>query len=163
MLFGLAIGLAVAVGIYVNDRGKLRELAKSPETAPVRVEQARPEPQVTEPEESKFAFYDLLPNFEVVIPEEDLEVRRNVPDTPVDAPGSYVLQAGSFSQFEDADRMKAQLALLGMLANVQRVTVDDKVYHRVRVGPLDDLGALNDYRTRLREAEIEALIIRVPQ
>ena len=164
MLFGLGIGLAVAVGIYVNDRGKLRELTASTPAEPVRIEKAAPEPAAeAQPERNAFAFYDVLPNFEVVIPEEDLDVRRSVPDIPVERAGSYVLQAGSFSRFADADRMKARLALLGLVAGVQKVSVDDKVYHRVRVGPLNDLETLNDYRRRLREADIEVLIIRTPQ
>jgi cell division protein FtsN len=162
--FGLAIGLAVAMGIYVNDRNKLRRLIQDTQPVPITVEKAPPKPvQAEEEEEDRFAFYDLLPNFEVVIPEEDLEVQRNAPDTQVEAAGPYVLQAGSFSRFADADRMKAQLALLGMVAGVQRVTVDDKSYHRVRIGPMTDLDTLNDYRSRLRRADIEALIIRVPE
>ena len=47
----------------------------------------------------------------------------------------YYLQAGSFRRFEDADRVKAQLALLGVVAGVQRVTINGgETWHRVRVG-----------------------------
>jgi len=57
--------------------------------------------------------------------------------------------------------MKAELALLGIVAHIQKVTVDDKTYHRVRVGPVDQLGQLNMLRKQLRDAKIEALVIQV--
>ena len=72
-----------------------------------------------------------------------------------------MLQAGSFSSNDDADRMKAQLALLGIVSRIQKVTVDDKAYHRVRVGPVNSLDELNAMRTQLRQAQIEVIVIRV--
>ena len=76
-------------------------------------------------------------------------------------PGVYVLQAGSFSAYEDADRRRATLALQGIESKIQRVTIDDRTYHRVRIGPIDDLDELNLLRSRLREAQIDVLRIRL--
>ena len=72
-----------------------------------------------------------------------------------------VLQAGSFSEFTDADRRRATLALQGIESRIQRVTIDDKTYHRVRIGPIDDLDQLNVLRARLRAANIDVLRIRL--
>jgi cell division protein FtsN len=72
-----------------------------------------------------------------------------------------VLQAGSFSRYEDADRRRANLAMQGIESIVQRVTIDDKTYHRVRIGPIDDLDELNILRARLRAANIDVLRIRL--
>jgi cell division protein FtsN len=44
---------------------------------------------------------------------------------------------------------------------VQKVTVDADTWHRVRIGPITDLNQLNRLRTRLRQADIDALVIRV--
>ena len=79
----------------------------------------------------------MLPNFEVVVPEKDREVSRERDTTPakIERPGVYVLQAGSYRKPEEADRVRAQLKLQGIDANVQRVSVDDDVWHRVRIGP----------------------------
>ena len=57
--------------------------------------------------------------------------------------------------------MKAQLALLGIVSYIQKVTVDDKAYHRVRVGPINQLGQLNMLRKQLLDARIEILVIQV--
>jgi cell division protein FtsN len=73
-----------------------------------------------------------------------------------------VLQAGSYRRQEDADRIQAQLKKQGIDATVQRVAVDDDVWHRVRIGPISDLSELNRLRVRLRAAEFtDALVIRV--
>jgi cell division protein FtsN len=105
----------------------------------------------------------MLPNFEVVVPEKDREVSRERDATPatIERPGVYVLQAGSYRRQEEADRIQAQLKLQGIDANVQRVSVDDDVWHRVRIGPITDLTELNRLRARLRAADLDALVIRV--
>ncbi|NEX22987.1 SPOR domain-containing protein [Thiorhodococcus mannitoliphagus] len=49
--------------------------------------------------------------------------------------GTYVVQVGSFSRAADAERLKAQLALLGISTNVQAATLSSgRVTHRVRTG-----------------------------
>lgn len=168
MLFGLAVGLSVAAAVWMSDRERPAAQPKPREAASLREEEKTPRPEPGPVEtpaagESRFDFYEMLPRFEVVVPEEEPHARPdNRPDLPTE-PGTYVLQAGSFSQFEDADRMKAQLALQGIPSRIQRVAIDDRTYHRVRIGPVSDMDELDDLRRRLREAEIEVLMIRVPQ
>ena len=72
-----------------------------------------------------------------------------------------MLQAGSFTEFKEADRRRATLAMQGIQSKIQRVTIDDKTYHRVRIGPIDDLNQLNVLRSRLRDAQIDVLRIRL--
>jgi cell division protein FtsN len=103
----------------------------------------------------------MLPNFEVVIPESESDVSADHEPRAIVDPGVYVLQAGSFSEFVDADRRRATLAMQGIESRIQRVTIDDKTYHRVRIGPIDDLDELNILRSRLRAANIDVLRIRL--
>jgi len=165
MLFGLAIGLSVAFAIFVRDRQPAELTARTPE--PANLESALVNGEATEPvseetpKENRFTFYNVLPNFEVVIPEQEPDVTADIEPQAVIEPGVYVLQAGSFSRFEDADRRRAELALQGIESNIQRVTIDDRTYHRVRIGPTDDLEELNMLRSRLRAAKIDVLRIRL--
>lgn len=49
--------------------------------------------------------------------------------------GTYILQAGSFSRAADAERLRAQLALIGISSSVQAATLSNgKTTHRVRTG-----------------------------
>jgi cell division protein FtsN len=167
MLFGLAIGLSVAFAIYVRDGQPASPppVARQPASLESAIDDSVEEPAAApvpeEPGESRFTFYDMLPNFEVVIPEQEPEVEADTEPRAVVKPGLYVLQAGSFTRFEDADRRRAELALQGIESTIQRVTIDDKTYHRVRIGPTDDLEDLNILRTRLRAAEIDVIRIRL--
>lgn len=162
MLFGLTVGLAVAAAIYINDRRPPDTAGPAAEAeAPARV--VKKKAAEPDPDKPRFDFYEMLPKFEVIIPEQDLEARPDVAPTAVETPGAYVLQAGSFSTFEDADRMKARLALLGVMSRIQKVTVDDREYHRVRIGPVNDLGELNRTRETLRDARVEIMVIRVAE
>jgi cell division protein FtsN len=165
MLFGLGIGLSVALAIYMQDRVPART-AEAARPAPVPVASAidnnnetAPEPQ--EVPEQRFAFYDMLPNFEVVIPEQESIVSTETAPVAVEQPGIYVLQAGSFTEYADADRRRAELALQGIESRIQQVSIDDRTYHRVRIGPTRDLDELNMLRSRLRQAKIDAIRIRL--
>jgi cell division protein FtsN len=97
-----------------------------------------------------------------VVPEVETAAGPSARAKPVDEPGSYVLQAGSFGAAGEADKLRANLALLGIESRVQRVTIDDDVYHRVRIGPISDLEKLNRIRRQLRDAHINAMLMKVP-
>lgn len=173
MLFGLGLGLAVAAVVYLDDRQTggppVAVTVTSPPAADTETPvPAAPVPGTTETADSagtRFEFYDILPRFEVVLPETELEARPDDPDdteTVLEDPGRYVLQAGSFRAEGDAERMRANLALLGIESRIQRVTIDTDDYHRVRIGPTSDLDSLNGIRNRLWDAEIEVLLIKLP-
>ena len=57
--------------------------------------------------------------------------------------------------------MQAKLNRLGITAIIQRVAVENDEFHRVRIGPINDLNNLNRTRNLLRSADIDALLIRV--
>jgi cell division protein FtsN len=112
--------------------------------------------------ETHFDFYTLLPKFQVVIPDEDKTVKSDTGKQPVKKPGAYVLQVASFRHYRDADAMKARLALLGLESHIQQVHIaDGETWNRVRIGPINNLGKLNDTRKTLASHKIKPLLIRV--
>ncbi|MEO0971977.1 MAG: SPOR domain-containing protein [Pseudomonadota bacterium] len=174
LLAGLAMGLLVAAGVFVSDRmpggvsTQLDERTERPAPASPTPQPAPPPapasneqpPQEESPRE--YAFYDLLPRFEVVIPEQETGLQQQGEEPAVvREPGTYILQVGSFASHDDADRMQATLALQGIESRIQIVTIDDASYHRVRIGPIDDLRELDSLREQLRGAAVEYLVIRV--
>jgi len=72
-----------------------------------------------------------------------------------------VLQVGSFRKLNEADSLKANLALLGVEANIETVKVNKDTWHRVRVGPYTNLAELNRTRRQLRQNDIDSLLMRV--
>lgn len=167
--FAMGIVLLVCTGLVAwYFRGALDEAGVMPagtDEAPVaakpepKPKQAAPAPPEGPPAEAddRFEFYEVLPDAEVDVPEQPA---RTVPATPapVSVPGTYVIQAGSFPDFAEADKVKARLALLGVVSEIQTADVNGRRFHRVRVGPIEDLGELNRLRARLRQNGIESIV-----
>ena len=127
MLFGLSIGLAVAFAVYVKDSRPPAQTVAQP--APASMQGAlddnnetvarTPEPEAeAEPKEKRFTFYDMLPAFEMVVPDETPNESKDTEPQAILEPGLYILQAGSFSTPTDADRRRAELALHGIESHV---------------------------------------------
>jgi cell division protein FtsN len=161
---GLTLGLAVAGIVYLKDHrldapvasaGKITKKKSRANEPPEAADSASEEPAKT------YDFYDRLPKFEVVVPEKDKEVRPDIRSVPETRSGTYVLQAGSYKNFADADRVRAKLALQGIESKVQKVTVDNDTWHRIRIGPISKLDELNRMRQILRRADVDVLVIRV--
>ncbi len=177
MLFGLAIGLSVAFAIHVRNLERQAErveqppAATAPQPAPRAVESSlddngevgapTTDPAAIEDKTSRFTFYEMLKTMEVAVPDERVLVTRDTEPQAVVQPGLYVLQAGSFSTYQDADRRRAELALQGIESHIQVADVNGRTYHRVHIGPTDDLDELNLLRSRLRAARIDVLRIRL--
>jgi len=164
LIIGLGLGLAVAGVVYLKDHrldapvasaGKLTKKKSHANEPPEAAESGSDEPA------KSYDFYDQLPKFEVVVPEKDKEVRPDIKPVPETRRGTYVLQAGSYKNFADADRVRAQLALQGVESKVQKVSVDNDTWHRVRIGPISKLDELNRLRQILRKADVDVLVIRV--
>jgi cell division protein FtsN len=168
MLFGLAIGLSVAYAVYVKDREPFalaRQQSPPPASLQTSLDNAGEipanTPSVAGPVKKRFDFYDLLPLSEVIIVDEVPVVHSDVEPQAVEEPGVYMLQAGSFSTHTDADRRRAELALHGIESHIGRAQVNGRNYHRVYVGPIEDLDRLNMLRSRLRAAKIDVFRIRL--
>jgi len=74
----------------------------------------------------------------------------------------HFLQAGAFQNVDDAEKLKAKLALLGVEANVQSANIPDKgVWYRVRLGPYKTAGEENVARNFLKQNGVDSTPIRV--
>jgi cell division protein FtsN len=153
--------LASVAFTYLGNKAHRSDAPDAPRPDPHRLAPGDAGVAAAKPSE-KYDFYEMLPNFEVVVPEKDKDVKRDLPAAAkIERPGVYVLQAGSYRNEADAERVRAQLAMQGVEAKVQRVAVDADVWHRVRIGPISNLEELNKVRRQLQAAEVDALVIRI--
>lgn len=72
----------------------------------------------------------------------------------------YYLQAGAFHDMADAESTRGKLALLGFEAAISDRSTDAGVLHRVRIGPFNQLEAMNRARTKLSENGIDVAVVR---
>ena len=165
LLGGILIGLGLAWFLW--SRGFIPQPPAEP---PAAAESSTPEAAAGDEEvapaskekTSRYDFFTVLPEMEVIVPEQELEAHKRqeqASQAAVDE-ASYVLQVGSFRDGSDAEEMKARLALLGITARVQSVTVNDATWHRVRVGPVSGSQRADEMRRRLAENNIDSLVMK---
>lgn len=144
---GLTAGLLVATGLYLR-----KPLPQSGHALPAEErEQA---------DDTRFDFYEMLPNYEVKVPEGSNADAP--PADPTQPPGTYLIQAGSFRTFEDADRLKASMAMLGVESHIERSPPDTNghSWYRVRTSPEKEMAVVNEQLRLLRANRIEGVLIK---
>lgn len=133
----------------------------------------------------EYGFYTVLPAFEEVLPEDAVSpppvvaVHKPTPANkekpanskatapkaaqfrPAKAQSSYMLQVASLGREQDAEKLKARLALQGLRASVQKVSVDSKKYYRVRVGPYAEFNAMKSDDSKLTRMGFKAIRMRI--
>lgn len=159
---GLILGITVsAAGLLLGRMPDIFSIATGKQDAP------RPSPTAAEtpPADNErkkphFDFYTMLPEMEVAVPEGEIEeARPSADEEPQPLRGTYVLQVGSFRKHGDAERLQASLALLGLEAHVQTVSINgEETWHRVRLGPFSETSRFNEARGRLYENQIDARV-----
>jgi len=168
-MVGLAIGLLVAFLIYLKQVDK-----SSPETEVSSVTQPRqkaevapkPEELIVPTVEAKYDFYKLLPNQTVDVPTGEYQgkpqntLKIKPYSQPTISAKGFTLQAGSFRRSSDADRRKAQLAMIGFEARVEKVRVQDGNTHRVMIGPFATADKANHAKTQLQKQKIQTMVVR---
>lgn len=178
LLLGIAIGVVGAVAYWIMqpaERDPRVTEAEQPEAA--QEAPADQGVQLPPEEEARFSFYEMLPSYEVVIPKEEIEGDREAaeqapPDrresrreeTPALAEeGDYIIQIGSYRSRDDAEAQRAELALIGVEARVESVTINDnQSWYRVRVGPIAEAPRVHSVMMRLSEHGMDdAMLVRV--
>ena len=128
---------------------------------PPKPVQKQPEPRIEpEPRHPQFEFYSVLPEMEVEVPPDTLRPSATISQTPTTSTGIYQLQVASYRSSGDAERMKASLALKGISARVEKVSINEKTYFRVRSGPYNRDQAYS-LHTKLRNNNIDSLVIQI--
>lgn len=171
VLIGYALGLLSAIGtwMYINqapspfisqDKVVDSAAAKSaatqtdrpaqssgPEAKPASVADAKP----------RFEFYKILPDAGEPVPEHQI----NQAAQRTSSQDKYFLQAGSFQNADDADNLKAKLAMLGVEASVQAADLPEKgTWHRVRVGPFSSAADGDRVRASLQQSGVQSSLIK---
>lgn len=188
LVCGLAIGGFLVFLATLEPGGDEIKRTKEP---PQAKQQAKPKPQGEQPPKPKYDFYTLLPESEVILPPETKEPEAPAkavtpeqaakldeeralaalsgqvpapPPTVAKAPVTqFFLQAGSFRKQVEADKVRAQIILLGQDVRVERVTVREEPWFRVLVGPFTTREQLNLAQKTLAGSGYKNLLLQQRQ
>jgi cell division protein FtsN len=164
-----AVAISGFVGLiyYLDQYERAKTIAQHVDAGEAKTtNQKQAQAKPAEETKSRFDFYKLLPKLSVDVPKSETVDRQSKTgdDKKTDVPPafSYILQAGSFKEFHEADRLKANLALMGIQANIEKVTLNQsEVWHRVRIGPISSEREMNKIRNKLRSENIEPVALKV--
>jgi cell division protein FtsN len=187
LVAGLSMGLVVACIVYIGRPAQPMPMTPAGVAAQAA---AKPRPKVEIPpkEEPRFDFYTLLEDETVVggdtratrplrpatpqaprPPAEPAPAMAPVAPGPAPAPavngGSerYLVLAGSFRDKGNAEAHKAKLAMSGVEARIESVTLQDgSLLHRVRVGPTPSLAQAERTVGALKSNGFDGRVIRAP-
>ncbi len=147
-------------------------------------------PTPSGPVKPKYDFYTLLPESEVIVPPEAVPEKTPPPATPAElakadaaraeaalkgetppplptavkaAVTQYFLQAGSFRKQDDADKVRAQIILLGQDVQVESGTVREETWYRVLVGPFSNREQLTAAQKKLAGSGFSNLLLQQRQ
>ncbi len=166
MIGGLSIGLFIAFLVYL-DKQPATEIsfgdAVKTELEKIKHKKTTTTAKTDTPnrQEPKFNFYTILPELEVLIPEEEIRPPQNKNTQGNDVSKRYILQAGSFRNRQDAEKLKATVALLGLEASINQVSIDREKWHRVRIGPVNNRRELNQNLNLLHRNNINAMAMEL--
>jgi SPOR domain len=175
MLFGLSIGLGVALVVYLRSGGptvagaptaaaETGGVARSPPESGNASDAAAPPPRsganrntdadvdaAGDGDEPALSFFDDLSKSEVLVDGNEFDFGN-------DSPRVVFIQAGAFRDIEDADARQASLALLGYESHIDTAIVNGSLWFRVLIGPLTERGEINSTVRRLRGGGIETVL-----
>lgn len=171
LIVGLVLGIALSLGVAVyvkNGASPFQQNPAAPGASPAvspPAENAPPKPEAPVPPEEKAAltFHDILTGHEVA-------QTKPAPNPPAaeeqarNAAGEiHFLQVGAFQTEQEADNLKARLAMLGMEAVVQTTSAAGKpTLHRVQVGPLQQ-DEINSKRAELKRNGFDTTLVKARQ
>jgi len=134
----------------------------SKDKAPDDKEKEKEKPPADAKSATRFDFYTLLPEREVIVPNEAVQQQKSKtnPAAAQEASEPLFLQAGSFRSPQEADRRRAQILLLGLDARVESVVANGDTWYRVHAGPFTSREKLAKARDQLSAEGIETLLLK---
>ncbi|MEO8332827.1 MAG: SPOR domain-containing protein [Gallionella sp.] len=171
---GILVGMVIGVGLAAGLAWYLMKSPKPFLQKPPLADKLSTGPSLQNPsagsavpgvsDKPRFEFYKVLTDKQdkaIVTPAKPAD-RPKVSEHKT--PAGYephLLQAGSFQNADDAEKLKAKLALLGVEANVLSANIPDKgVWYRVRLGPYKTAEEENIARKFLKQNGVDSTPIR---
>ncbi|MDO9270615.1 MAG: SPOR domain-containing protein [Methylobacter sp.] len=165
MLITASIISFVVFLVYLRSTGS-KQIAPQP-NMPTKAEEVKVEAPTQEkkpdlgPVLPQFDFYTILPEKEVIVPDYEINTRAREERVGQAKTASYILQAGSFREFKDADSLRAKLALMGIESKVEKAKIGNVIWNRVKMGPYTQMTSVSTIRSRLRENGIDAVVMEI--
>ena len=126
-----------------------------------KTQKSTPIHQNKEPLEPRFDFYTILPETEIVVPDYEINTRSREEQFGKSKTTKYLMQAGSFRDYTEADKLRARLALMGIESRIEKAKVGSVVWNRVKIGPYSRSSSVSVIKKRLRQNGIDVIVTEI--
>lgn len=165
IFIGLVLGVVLCAGViwYINGSSLPLHVRDSAPAQPGATAEPAPLPGKPGDKASvkpRLDFYETLPGGQPAA-QQPAEAAAPAEHEPAAADATLLLQVGAFSSEEEADNLRARLALMGLESGVQKHAVAGKgTLYRVRIGPFTSVEDMKKVRSELAQNGIEASVVR---
>ena len=157
LFIGVLLGILLSIGVTLFiTGGKSPFVLKDTEGACIEINSSfGDEDVIAIDEDASFDFYENLP-------ESQETYSKNSPAKVNDDRAiQYYLQVGAFSEESQADNLKAKLALMSYESVIMSARIGDDTFHRVSVGPYEDIDEAKKIRENLIKEGFKANLIKL--
>lgn len=106
----------------------------------------------------KYDFYTILPETEIIVPDNEIKIRGREEFLGKRNKGNYNVQAGSFRHFNEADKLKAKLAFMGIESRIEKATVGGVTWNRIKMGPFSSSSQVSILKKRLKKNGVDIIV-----
>ncbi|MCK4840682.1 MAG: SPOR domain-containing protein [Methylococcales bacterium] len=149
------------IALFVMFLVFLRNSAPEPQKTQVQVIKKIKKIVKQKANEPRFDFYTILPETEIVVPDYEISTRNREEKFGKAKATKYLIQAGSFRDFSEADKLRARLALMGIESRVEKANVGNVVWNRVKIGPYSRSSSVSAIKKRLRDNHIDVIVTEI--
>lgn len=103
----------------------------------------------------RFDFYEILKEREITVPDRSAEIRASIPEDI-----TYFLQAGSFKNNQDANKLRVELLLSNLDTNIEPSTKNGQTWYRVVTGPFETRSKMAKARSVLASQGMSPLLLK---
>lgn len=156
------------LGVFIAALFHLKVTSKSSSHPSVVSKKSHTKPIHPVVNKPRFEFYSILPKSDPgneIGENETKEVKtsseevKNTEPAPI-ATKKYMLQVAAFKKNSDADRLKAQLTLLGYNAQIQTFDNHGSIWNRVNLGPYPTLAKAEEEQKKLKHYHFNSILKR---
>jgi cell division protein FtsN len=152
LLGGLLLGLISSNLFYWKVQNPLHQ--KKQEKPAIQKTSKKEAAEKKHAAQTRFDFYTMLPSMK----EEELDTEQEETQRQ-----QFIIQVGSFRDLNQAEELKAQLALLGFEASIQTMKITDKdMWYRVYMGPFKAKEIALQKQQQIEQAqELHSLVLKI--
>lgn len=145
-----------------NSSPEIEQTKKNKETLLSKKEKIKQAKKLQEEQnEPIFDFYTILPETEIIIPAHEIDTRKREEQFGKGKPLKYLIQAGSFRGFPEADKLRANLALMGIESKIEKAIIGNVIWNRVVMGPYTRSSSVSTIQKKLRKNGIDSRVTEI--